>query len=65
MVSSPDFRAVRPDVIVKGGDYTEGTIVGAAEVKRWGGRVEIVPTVPGFSTTETIARMNTDVTVER
>jgi D-beta-D-heptose 7-phosphate kinase/D-beta-D-heptose 1-phosphate adenosyltransferase len=43
--------ALRPDVLVKGGDYNEESIVGAAEMKGWGGRVEIVPTVAGFSTT--------------
>jgi D-beta-D-heptose 7-phosphate kinase/D-beta-D-heptose 1-phosphate adenosyltransferase len=48
--------ALRPDVIVKGGDYVADEIVGAREVKGWGGRVEIVPFVPGFSTTHIIAR---------
>lgn len=43
--------SIRPDVLVKGGDYSEDTIVGAKEVRSWGGRVEIVPTVEGFSTT--------------
>jgi D-beta-D-heptose 7-phosphate kinase / D-beta-D-heptose 1-phosphate adenosyltransferase len=48
--------AVRPDVIVKGGDYSPETIVGANEVLSWGGQVKIVPTVEGFSTTGLIAR---------
>ena len=48
--------ALRPDVIVKGGDYVADEIVGAAEVRSWGGRVEIVPLVEGFSTTQLIAR---------
>jgi D-beta-D-heptose 7-phosphate kinase/D-beta-D-heptose 1-phosphate adenosyltransferase len=48
--------ALKPDVIVKGGDYTEATVVGAAEVRSWGGQVVIVPTVEGFSTTRLIAR---------
>ncbi|MBS1802794.1 MAG: D-glycero-beta-D-manno-heptose 1-phosphate adenylyltransferase [Acidobacteria bacterium] len=48
--------ALRPDVIVKGGDYQADSIVGAAEVRSWGGRVKIVSFVPGFSTTEIIAR---------
>ena len=48
--------ALRPDVIVKGGDYEADSIVGAAEVRSWGGRVKIVSFVPGFSTTEIIAR---------
>jgi D-beta-D-heptose 7-phosphate kinase/D-beta-D-heptose 1-phosphate adenosyltransferase len=48
--------ALRPDVIVKGGDYVADEIIGAKEVRSWGGRVEIVPFVPGFSTTQLIAR---------
>ncbi|HXP10721.1 MAG TPA: hypothetical protein VN828_19620, partial [Acidobacteriaceae bacterium] len=51
------IRQVRPDVLVKGGDYTASTIVGADEVTTWGGRVEIVPTVIGVSTTNTIRKM--------
>jgi rfaE bifunctional protein nucleotidyltransferase chain/domain len=49
---------LRPDVIVKGGDYSEDTIVGAAEVKSWGGRVLIVPLTPGHSTTAIIRKLN-------
>jgi D-beta-D-heptose 7-phosphate kinase / D-beta-D-heptose 1-phosphate adenosyltransferase len=52
------IRAVRPEVLVKGGDYTTSTIVGAEEVTTWGGRVEIVPTVTGASTTNTIRKMS-------
>ena len=48
--------ATRPDVIVKGGDYDESTVVGAKEVKSWGGRVAIVPIVAGHSTTRLIER---------
>jgi D-beta-D-heptose 7-phosphate kinase / D-beta-D-heptose 1-phosphate adenosyltransferase len=52
------IRRIRPDVLVKGGDYTTATVVGAEDMMSWGGRVEIVPTVPGYSTSEIIARMN-------
>jgi len=48
--------ALRPDVIVKGGDYVGDEIVGAAEVRSWGGQVKIIPFVAGFSTTQLIAR---------
>lgn len=48
---------LRPDVLVKGGDYTEASIVGAAEVIAWGGRVVVVPLTPGHSTTSTIERL--------
>ena len=47
---------LKPDVIVKGGDYNPDTVVGATEVRSWGGRVRIVPTVEGFSTTKLIAK---------
>jgi rfaE bifunctional protein nucleotidyltransferase chain/domain len=46
--------AVRPDVLVKGGDYDESTIVGAPNVRAWGGEVRIVPIRPGQSTTNII-----------
>lgn len=49
--------ALRPDVLVKGGDYKEDVIVGAREVKSWGGRVAIVPTVEGFSTTNIVRKL--------
>jgi D-beta-D-heptose 7-phosphate kinase/D-beta-D-heptose 1-phosphate adenosyltransferase len=51
------IEALRPDVLVKGGDYTESTVVGAEQVRSWGGRVAIVPTVAGFSTTNIVNRM--------
>jgi D-beta-D-heptose 7-phosphate kinase / D-beta-D-heptose 1-phosphate adenosyltransferase len=47
---------IRPDVLVKGGDYNMEGIVGAREVLSWGGRVKIVPTIEGFSTTRLIER---------
>ncbi len=53
--------ALRPDVIVKGGDYNEDTVVGAKEVRSWGGRVKIVPTVEGFSTTKLIEKATAPV----
>jgi D-beta-D-heptose 7-phosphate kinase / D-beta-D-heptose 1-phosphate adenosyltransferase len=53
------IRSLRPDVLVKGGDYTTSTIVGAEDITTWGGRVEIVPTVNGMSTTNTIRKMTT------
>jgi rfaE bifunctional protein nucleotidyltransferase chain/domain len=52
------IRVIRPDVLVKGGDYDPDSIVGAAEVRSWGGRVVIIPLTAGHSTTATIARMH-------
>jgi rfaE bifunctional protein nucleotidyltransferase chain/domain len=51
-------KLLRPDVIVKGGDYSEDTIVGATEVKHWGGRVVVVPLTPGHSTTNIIRKLS-------
>jgi len=50
------IEAVRPDVLVKGGDYSEEEVVGSAEVRGWGGRVELVPLVAGCSTSNLIKR---------
>ena len=53
------ISALLPDLLVKGGDYTIETIVGAEEVIRNGGKVHIVPLVDGQSTTAAIARAKT------
>jgi D-beta-D-heptose 7-phosphate kinase/D-beta-D-heptose 1-phosphate adenosyltransferase len=49
------IRELNPDVLVKGGDYSEETIVGAQDVKTRGGRIVIIPLVEGFSTTNILA----------
>jgi D-beta-D-heptose 7-phosphate kinase/D-beta-D-heptose 1-phosphate adenosyltransferase len=51
------IRELKPNVLVKGGDYTIETVVGHEEVIAAGGRVEIVPTVEGFSTTNIVRKM--------
>lgn len=51
------IRALAPDVLVKGGDYTVDSVVGAAEVMAAGGDVVIVPLTPGHSTTSTVERL--------
>jgi rfaE bifunctional protein nucleotidyltransferase chain/domain len=51
------IAALLPDVLVKGGDYTRDTIVGADEVEAAGGRVEVIPLVPGRSTTSILQRV--------
>ena len=53
------ITALRPDVLVKGGDYTIDQIVGADFVTSHGGRVEIIPFVTGYSTTSIINRIKT------
>lgn len=51
------INAMQPNVLVKGGDYTVETVVGHGEVQAYGGRVEIVPIVEGFSTSNIVRRM--------
>ena len=51
------IRHLRPDVLVKGGDYQPSTIVGRDDVESWGGRVMIVPLRPGQSTTSIIEKL--------
>jgi len=45
------IRELRPEVLVKGGDYSIETIVGSDLVLKNGGKVEVVPTLGGYSTT--------------
>jgi D-beta-D-heptose 7-phosphate kinase/D-beta-D-heptose 1-phosphate adenosyltransferase len=51
------IEAVRPDVLVKGADYTVETVVGADFVRKHGGEVLLARLEEGHSTTKTIARM--------
>ena len=51
------IHLIKPDVLVKGGDYKPEEIVGALEVKSWSGEVKIIPLTPGFSTTSQINSM--------
>jgi D-beta-D-heptose 7-phosphate kinase/D-beta-D-heptose 1-phosphate adenosyltransferase len=50
--------AIRPDVLFKGADYRLDQVVGADIVAANGGRVELIPLEEGFSTTNTIRRIN-------
>jgi D-beta-D-heptose 7-phosphate kinase/D-beta-D-heptose 1-phosphate adenosyltransferase len=52
------IKTVRPDVLVKGADYTVETVVGAEFVQSYGGKVVLAQLEDGHSTTATIARMN-------
>jgi D-beta-D-heptose 7-phosphate kinase/D-beta-D-heptose 1-phosphate adenosyltransferase len=51
------IKIIKPDVLVKGGDYTIETIVGAKEVMAYNGRVEVIPLEAGFSTTGIIEKI--------
>ena len=51
------INLIKPDILVKGGDYTPNEIVGYEEVTSLGGEIKIVPLTPGFSTTSIIENM--------
>lgn len=51
------IKEVKPDILVKGGDYTRDTVVGADVVESNGGRVQIIPLVEGKSTTGIISEI--------
>lgn len=51
------IKAVKPKIIVKGGDYTPEQVVGKKEVERWGGKVIIFPYIENYSTTEIIKKI--------
>ncbi|MFO0888466.1 MAG: D-glycero-beta-D-manno-heptose 1-phosphate adenylyltransferase [Isosphaeraceae bacterium] len=51
------IEAIRPDVLVKGGDYTPETVVGREVVESFGGRVAICPRLEGLSTTDIVRKI--------
>ncbi len=55
------IQALRPDILVKGSDYTVDQVVGADLVQGWGGKVVLVTLREGHSTTGTIRRMTAPV----
>lgn len=61
--SSPEqvLARLRPDIWVKGGDYTLADLPEADVVRRGGGEVVLLPTVPGYSTSNLIAAARSDI----
>jgi D-beta-D-heptose 7-phosphate kinase / D-beta-D-heptose 1-phosphate adenosyltransferase len=51
------IRALRPEVLVKGADYTIERVVGGELMAEWGGVVKLAELLPGNSTTATVARI--------
>lgn len=51
------IELLRPDVLVKGADYTPETVVGRVEVESWGGSVELIEFIQGRSTTGIVERI--------
>lgn len=54
----PLIQKIKPNILVKGGDYSIDTIVGAKEVLALGGSVQIIPLIPGKSSTGLINKLN-------
>jgi D-beta-D-heptose 7-phosphate kinase / D-beta-D-heptose 1-phosphate adenosyltransferase len=52
------IEAIRPDVLFKGADYRMEEVVGGEFVRGYGGKVSLIPLEEGFSTTNTIRRIN-------
>jgi rfaE bifunctional protein nucleotidyltransferase chain/domain len=48
---------LKPDILIKGGDWPEDKVVGRDDVKKWGGRVIIIPEVEGKSTTNIVEKI--------
>ena len=51
------IKLIKPDLLIKGADYTRETVVGADLVESWGGSVALAELLPGHSTTATLARL--------
>jgi rfaE bifunctional protein nucleotidyltransferase chain/domain len=48
---------LKPDILLKGGDWPEDQVIGRNEVKTWGGKVTIIPEVAGKSTTNIVDKI--------
>ncbi len=51
------IQYLKPDVLIKGGDWPEEKVVGRDEIKKWGGKVVIIPEVMGKSTTNVVEKI--------
>ena len=54
------IERLRPDVLIKGADYTREGVVGGDLVESWGGEVRLATFEDGYSTTKTIEKMKDD-----
>lgn len=51
------IRYLKPDFLVKGGDWSADDIVGAEDIKQWGGEVVVAPLIEGRSTTNVVEKI--------
>jgi len=53
------IKYLKPDILIKGGDWPEDKVVGRDEVRKWGGRVVLIPEIEGKSTTNIVEKIKT------
>jgi len=56
---------LKPDILIKGGDWPEDKVVGRDDVKKWGGRTILIPEVEGKSTTNIVEKIKRAYCFER
>lgn len=54
---------LKPDILVKGGDYDIASIVGAKEMQTWGGVVKIIPFIEGYGTSKLVEKIVKDAQI--
>lgn len=52
------IKIIHPDILLKGGDWPKDKIVGSDFVKSYNGTVKVLPFIKGFSTSETLKKIN-------
>jgi D-beta-D-heptose 7-phosphate kinase/D-beta-D-heptose 1-phosphate adenosyltransferase len=53
------IKALQPDILAKGGDYTPEAVVGKDVVEARGGRLVLIPFLPGYSSSAIVERIKT------
>lgn len=51
------IKQIKPDILIKGNDYSPKTVVGAKEIKKWKGKLHLVPLLKGKSSTKIINKI--------
>jgi len=51
------IKNIKPHLLIKGNDYSENQVVGHKEVKKWGGKVELIPLLEGRSSSKIIKKI--------
>jgi D-beta-D-heptose 7-phosphate kinase/D-beta-D-heptose 1-phosphate adenosyltransferase len=53
------INLLQPNILIKGGDWPEEKVIGREEIKKWGGKVIIIPQIAGKSTTNIVEKITT------